>query len=163
MMSSTATGTPVLRPVTAADRELLYRIYASTRAEELELTDWDEGQKAAFLRMQFDAQDKYYAENYRGAHFQVIEQGGVPVGRLYTIRWPDEIRIIDIALLPAHRGKGIGTRLLAGIMDEARTSDLAVSIHVERFNPALRFYERLGFRMADDKGVYLLLRWAPVQ
>jgi hypothetical protein len=32
-------------------------------------------------------------------------------------------------------------------------------IHVERFNPALRLYERLGFRQIDDRGVYLFLEW----
>jgi len=150
-----------LRPVAPADRELLYRIYASTRTEELAVTGWDDTQKAAFLRSQFDAQHRYYMANYRDARFQVIEWERAPVGRLYLARWPDEIRIIDIALLPEYRGQGLGTRLLWDIQTDARQAGLSVTIHVERFNPALSLYERLGFRMIEDKGVYLLLKWAP--
>jgi ribosomal protein S18 acetylase RimI-like enzyme len=150
-----------LRPITTADRELLYRIYAGTRTEELAGTGWDDGQKAAFLQMQFDAQHRYYMENYRDARFQVIEWERAPVGRLYLVRWSDEMRIIDIALLPEYRGRGLGTQLLRNIQADARQAGLPVTIHVERFNPALSLYERLGFRMIEDKGVYLLLKWTP--
>jgi GNAT superfamily N-acetyltransferase len=150
-----------LRPITTADRELLYRIYASTRSEELAVTDWDDSQKAAFLQMQFAAQHRYYMENYRNARFQVIEWDRAPVGRLYVVRWSDEMRIIDIALLPEYRGRGLGTQLLLDIQTAARQAGLPVTIHVERFNPALSLYARLGFHVAEDKGVYLLLKWTP--
>ena len=102
-----------LRPMTPADRELLYRIYASTRIEELAVTGWDDSLKAAFLQMQFDAQHRYYMENYRDARFQIIEWDRAPVGRLYLARWSDEIRIVDIALLPEYRGRGFGSAALA--------------------------------------------------
>ena len=93
--------------------------------EELAVTDWDDTQKAAFLQMQFDAQHRYYMENYRDARFQVIEWDRAPVGRLYLVRWPDEIRIIDIALLPEYRGQGLGTHLLRNIQADARASSAA--------------------------------------
>ena len=160
-MSGEVSACFALRPITPADRELLYRIYASTRAEELAVTGWDDTQKAAFLQMQFDAQHRYYMENYRDARFQVIEWDRAPVGRLYLARWPDEIRIIDIALLPEYRGQGLGSQLLRSILADARQAGLPVTIHVERFNPALSLYERLGFRMVEDKGVYLLMKWTP--
>lgn len=146
-----------LRPVEPGDEEFLYRVYASTREAELAQTGWDETQRAAFLRMQFDAQSSHYEEHYGGAEFSVILFDGTPVGRLYVARWREEIRIVDIALLPEHRGMGIGTRLLRGLVSESETSGMHLSIHVERFNPALRFYERLGFRVTADKGVYLLM------
>ncbi|HEX6710080.1 MAG TPA: GNAT family N-acetyltransferase [Rubrobacter sp.] len=146
-----------LRPVAPGDEAFFYQVYASTREEELAQTGWDETQKAAFLRMQFDAQSNYYEEHYRGAEFSVILSGGYPAGRLYVARWPEEIRIVDIALLPGHRGMGIGTRLLRGLISESEESGKHLSIHVERFNPALRLYERLGFRTVEDKGVYLLM------
>ncbi len=150
-----------LRPVEPGDEVFLYRVYASTREAELAQTGWDETQKAAFLRMQFDAQSSYYEEHYRGAEFSVILFDGTPVGRLYVARWREEIRIVDIALLPEPRGMGIGTRLLRGLVSESETSGKPLSIYVERFNPALRFYERLGFRVAADKGVYLLMKRSP--
>ena len=150
-----------LRPVEAGDEELLYQIYASTRTEELAAVDWDGGQKEAFLRQQFAAQHQWYAEQYEGATFDVIVVGAEDAGRLYVARWPAEIRIMDIALLPGHRGNGVGTALLRGLMDEAAAACKPLSIHVERMNPALRLYLRLGFAPVEDKGVYLLLRWSP--
>jgi ribosomal protein S18 acetylase RimI-like enzyme len=148
-----------LRPATADDRELLYRVYAETRREELAPIPWTEEQKAAFLRMQFEAQDAYYRENYVGAEFLVILRDGVPAGRLYLHRRTDEIRIVDIALLPEHRAAGIGSILLRDLQAEAGAAGKAVRIHVERLNPALRLYERLGFRQIEDKGVYYFLEW----
>ena len=82
----------------------------------------------------------------------------MPVGRLYVDRWPREVRIVDISLLPEHRGRGLGGALLAAVFAEADAAGKPVSIHVERFNPALRLYTRLGFAFREDKGVYLLLQ-----
>ena len=149
-----------LRSVEAGDAEFLYRVYAGTRAEELALVDWDEAQKGAFLRMQFTAQDAYYREHYPGAAFQVILSDGTPIGRLYVHRRPDEIRIMDIALLPAFRGRGVGIRLLGDLQAEAASAGKPLRIHVERFNPALGLYARLGFRLVEDRGVYLFLEWS---
>ena len=150
-----------LRPIEPGDEEFLYRVYASTRQEELAQTGWDEAHKESFLRMQFDAQSRYYREHYTEAKFSVILADGRPAGRLYVARWPEEIRIVDIALLPEYRGAGIGTSLLRELFSESEESGKPLSIHVERFNPALRLYERLGFRKVADKGVYILMERSP--
>ena len=148
-----------LRPITPEDDSFLAGLYASTRAEELAVTGWSEEEKTVFCRRQFDAQTAHYRENYPGASLQIIEQAGTPIGRLYVARWEREIRIMDIALVPEHRGSGIGTKLLRELQEEARDAGKTLTIHVERFNPALRLYERLGFKMVEDKGVYLLMEW----
>ena len=132
-------------------------MYASTRAEELSVVPWDDAQKAAFLRQQFDAQDAWWRENYAEASFDVIVVDGEPAGRLYVHRGAREIRIVDVALLPEHRGNGVGSRLLEDLLAEADEAGKSVTIHVERMNPALRLYDRLGFRVAEDKGVYFFL------
>jgi ribosomal protein S18 acetylase RimI-like enzyme len=150
-----------LRPATPDDRDLLYRIYASTRAEEIALTDWSEGQISAFLTQQFTAQDIYYREHYPGAVFNLILLDGEPIGRLYIHRRPDEILIMDIALLPSHRNRGIGTTLLQTLQAEAAGSAKSLIIHVEQFNPARRLYTRLGFHPIAEHGVYLLMEWRP--
>ncbi|RYD61261.1 MAG: N-acetyltransferase [Verrucomicrobiaceae bacterium] len=149
-----------LRAIVAGDMDFLAEVYASTRADELAVTGWAEEQKAAFCRMQFDAQHAHYQKHYSGASFQVIERGGTSVGRLYVDRWAQEIRIVDIALMPGSRGQGIGTQLLRELQREAQETGKVLSIHVERMNPALRLYERLGFRVREDKGVYLLMEWS---
>jgi ribosomal protein S18 acetylase RimI-like enzyme len=124
---------------------------------------WDDAQKDTFLRMQFEAQDAWYREHYAGASFDVVVVDGEPAGRLYVHRGETEIRIIDIALVPEHRGSGVGTSLLQDLLAEADAAGKSVTIHVERENPALRFYERLGFTLAEDKGVYLFLERPPAR
>jgi ribosomal protein S18 acetylase RimI-like enzyme len=156
---SAAAAVVRVRDATPDDCDFLCRVYASTRAEELAATDWSDEQKAQFCQMQFVAQDAYYRQHYRTAQFSVIERDGVGVGRLYVDRWTREIRIMDIAIFPEYRGGGIGTQLLRELMEEAQTAGKTLSIHVEKFNPALRLYERLGFRPIEDKGVYLLMEW----
>jgi ribosomal protein S18 acetylase RimI-like enzyme len=136
-------------------------VYASTRTEELAVVPWDDAQKEGFLRHQFDAQDAWWRENYADASFSVIVVEGEPAGRLYVHRGQSEIRIVDIALLPEHRGSGVGTRLLDELLAEGDAEAKSVTIHVERMNPALRLYDRLGFALAEDKGVYLFLERAP--
>ena len=150
-----------LRPSTSADRDLLHRIYASTREDEIALTDWTEDQIDAFLTQQFTAQDTHYRAHYPGAVFNLILLDDDPVGRLSIHRRPAEIRIMDIALLPPHRNRGIATALLRDLQTEATAAAKPLTIHVEQFNPALRLYTRLGFRPIAEHGVYLLLEWRP--
>src|SRR3954447_13285854 len=87
------------RPITDADLPFLARLYASTRTEELAVTDWSTAQKAAFLQSQFDAQHAHYQKYYAGSDFLVITRGAEDVGRLYLARWSAEHRIVDIAFL----------------------------------------------------------------
>lgn len=148
-----------LRAAAPEDAEFLCAVYASTRAEELAVTSWSDEQKVEFCRMQFTAQAEHYRQRYPNARNLVIEHRGTAIGRLYVDRWEREIRIMDITLLPEHRGAGTGTRLLRELMDEARAASKTLSVHVEKFNPALRLYERLGFCTKEDKGVYLLMEW----
>jgi ribosomal protein S18 acetylase RimI-like enzyme len=141
----------------AADAEFLLAVYASTREEELAVVPWTPAERAAFLRMQFEAQDRFWREQRPDAVFAVILVDGEPAGRLYVDRRPEEIRIVDIALLPDHRAMGVGTLLIRRILDEGIASGRPVSIHVERGNRARALYERLGFRQIDTTGVYDLL------
>lgn len=150
-----------LRPIQPEDHAFLYRVYASTRMDELAPLDWEEAQIAAFLRMQFTAQHIYYQQHCPAAAFDIILHNDQPIGRLYVDRRPEEIRIVDIALLPEHRHQGIGRALLEGILAEAAAARKPVRIHVEKFNPALRLYQRLGFRQLSDTGVYFLMEWLP--
>src|ERR1051326_2596340 len=107
-----------LRGIESADREFLFRVYAGTRLEELAVVDWTEAERDSFLRQQFDAQDRCYRGNYPGAEFQVILVDTQAAGRLYVHRRPAEIRIMDIALLPEYRRKGIGTYLLRSLLHD---------------------------------------------
>jgi ribosomal protein S18 acetylase RimI-like enzyme len=143
-----------LRPIGPDDMRFLYEVYASTRLDELAPLGWTVEQQAAFLTQQFNAQHQSYRASYASADFQIILVDDRPAGRLYVARSPEEIRLIDIALLPEYRRAGIGARLLRELLDEAAQTGRPVRLHVEKFNPAQRLYERLGFRRVEDHGVY---------
>jgi ribosomal protein S18 acetylase RimI-like enzyme len=150
-----------LRAATEADRGFLRELYASTREQELTQVAWENGAKEAFIGHQFNAQDLHYRSNYPGATLDVIEVDGERAGRLYVYRGAEDIRIMDIALTPAFRGRGIGTGLLVELMEEARSSGRSLSIHVEQQNPARSLYDRLGFAPVGEHGIYVLMQWTP--
>jgi ribosomal protein S18 acetylase RimI-like enzyme len=148
-----------LRSIEDTDLPVLFAIYASSRETELAAaTWWSEAEKRAFLRQQFDAQHRYYQEHYHPATFDLFEVDGQPAGRLYVARWENQTRIIDIAFLPAHRGNGTGTALIQSLLEESRQRGVPLTIHVERENPALAWYSRMGFQLVEDKGVYLFMQ-----
>lgn len=150
-----------LRPVEPGDMEFLFRLYASTREEELSVVAWTTEQKEVFLRQQFTAQDQHYREHYPRASFDVVLVDGQTAGRLYLDEWTREFRIVDISLLPVFRGAGLGTVLLNRVLARGDAEGKPVSIHVESFNSARRLYTRLGFLEKADGGVYVLMERPP--
>ena len=150
-----------LRPSRDSDRELLLAVYGSTRADELDLVAWPPGGREAFVEMQFSAQDHEYRRLNPKGSFDVIEVDGEGAGRLYVDRRPGDLRIIDIALLPQYRGRGIGGRLIRALQREAAAGGCIVSLHVEATNRAAGLYERLGFVVVEDQGIHRRMEWAP--
>jgi GNAT superfamily N-acetyltransferase len=148
------------RAIRPDDTAFLRDVYASTRLHELALTGWGPAEVDAFVQMQFDAQHRHYLNTYPDASYEIVLQDGRPIGRLYVARWEDEIRLVDITILPAYRGGGVGTAIITGLLAEARRTGQAVRIHVERESRALRLYTRLGFRIIADRGVYWFLEWS---
>jgi ribosomal protein S18 acetylase RimI-like enzyme len=127
------------------------------------LTGWNAEQQEAFLRMQYDAQRRSYRMQLPDAKYWVIRCDGSAVGRLIIDRTAEEIHVVDIALLPEFRKRGIGSTLMAAIIKEASQAGKTVRLHVERFNPALRWYERLGFGVVNSGPIYLEMVWRAVQ
>ena len=133
-------------------------MYASTRADELASVPWSEAETDTFLRFQFEAQQTHYYEHFPDASYElVLDDDGEVIGRLYVDRRTDEIRIVDVALLPPYRDQGIGSKLLRTILKEAQQRGVPVRIHVEHNNPAMNLYVRLGFRKIEELGVYHLM------
>lgn len=147
------------RAESSNDRTFLADLYASTRAVEMAVVPWTDEQRQEFLAMQFNAQHAHYLEHYPDAERLIIEHAGKAVGRLYLDRWPSQHRIVDIALVTQARGRGIGTAILKDLMQEAAGDAKSLSIHVEKNNPAMTLYRRLGFATIEDKGVYDLMEW----
>ena len=150
-----------LRPVTEADEEFLFSVYASSRAEEMARVPWNAEQKAAFLRMQFTAQTQHYAAEHPEAAHEIICAAGTPVGRIYLDQSSEAAHILDITVLSEHRNGGIGSFVLRQVMDEAARAGKPVTIYIENFNPSRRLFSRLGFEQVEEKGFHLLLKKSP--
>jgi ribosomal protein S18 acetylase RimI-like enzyme len=160
----TPAGTPshestppvLLRPERPEDEAFLFAVYAGTREEELALTNWNEDLRRAFLNQQFNAMRQGYRSQFPTGEFLVIESAGKPIGRMVIHRTAAEIRVVDLALLPAHRNQGIGTWLLRRVCAQA---DRPVHLSVLKFNRAVHWYERLGFTKISEQGIYDEMEW----
>ena len=148
------------RPVRLDDDEFLFRLFASTRTDVI-AANADEAVKARFLRSQFCAQQADFQTRFSEAEFLIVLLGYTPVGRLYLLRGPVEVRLIDIALLPEYRDQGIGTRLLTDILHEANEVRKPVRLHVKKQNRALTWYQRLGFVEIGEVATHFLMEWRP--
>jgi ribosomal protein S18 acetylase RimI-like enzyme len=148
-----------LRPESDADIAFLRLLYASTRAAELELTNWSDAQKLAFTDNQFDFQRRHYRTYYPATEWGVLADNGVPMGRLYLERRATTLLVIDIALLPQWRGRGLGTALMEWVCAQAHVAGKSVTAAVEKNNRAQTLYRRLGFREIADLGVYWDMEW----
>lgn len=149
------------RPIREEDRAFLVRVYGSTREEELSMTGWSREEKDAFISQQFHAQHTHYTEYFREADYHVILIDGKKAGRLYIQQKEDEIRIVDIALLPEFRGQGAGRKMLENILQQGKDTGLPVRIHVEQYNRALSLYHCLGFKKIEQTGIYYLMEKTP--
>lgn len=147
------------RPVSPEDEGFLIGLYASTRAEELSQLPWEADQLEYFVRMQFAAQQQDYQRRFPGADHRILLLDGRPAGRIYLSRSEDEIRLLDLALVPDVRRKGIGSGILRDLIAEARKARKPVRVYLETYNPALGLFERLGFSRTEDIGSHYLLEW----
>ncbi len=153
-----------LRPAAADDEGFLYELNAATRAAELALGQWDAPQAAALLQLQYRAQQQSYRQEFPAATTEIVltpGQGITAVGRLITDRSAAEILLVDIALLPAWQGRGIGTALIQALQAEAAAAGRAIRLHVLASNRARRLYQRLGFVVEGEPAVYLAMIWRP--
>ncbi|HEV2802038.1 MAG TPA: GNAT family N-acetyltransferase [Pyrinomonadaceae bacterium] len=151
-----------LRPVEASDEDFLLRVYADSRAEEMRLVPWNDEQKLAFLRSQFEAQREQYQARFPDAEYSVILYREQPAGRLWIGRTDEQIRLLDIAILPEFQNRGIGATLLRKLLAESERTGLPLRHMVFKPNTAaLRFYQRFGFKQIDDVGAYIHMERRP--
>jgi GNAT superfamily N-acetyltransferase len=142
------------------DSDFLLSLYASTRRSELASLGWSEAAQDTFIRMQFDAQTRFYRESFPNARDCVICVDGERAGRLIVNRSQAEMVIVDIALLPSFRRRGLGGDLVGALLAEADAEGLRVSLHVLPGSAARRFWERAGFVTCDGNGAYLAMERA---
>jgi len=162
MQSKHWANNTVLRKHTDSDIPFMLELYASTRESELAMTNFTQQEKKDFIYQQFNAQYRHYTQHYCTDAFNIITLDYTPLGRLFVDYWENEIRIVDIAIMPEYRNKGLGTYFFNQLFNEAKSSGKSVTIHVEHNNPAIKLYNRLGFTLKTQTNeIYLLMEWRP--
>lgn len=141
--------------------DFLCRLYKSTRHEELAGCGWSESEIDTFLTQQFQFQHRDYTARYQKGLFYMIYYRKKRCGRIYLNYGKSETRVVDIALLPEFRNKGIGTVLFTGLIAEAKELGIPVTLHVDVFNRCQRLYQRLGFIAESSNGIHTLMRLEP--
>jgi GNAT superfamily N-acetyltransferase len=153
-------GQVELRRESLADEAFLRRLYRSTREDELGITGWPDPVKQSFCDRQFALQHAHYRKHHPDGEFLVLRSGLEPVGRLYLADDGAAIHLVDIAVMPLWRGRGIGSALLAALQQRAAMAGKAVCLNVLSWNRrAMALYGRFGFVASGVDGAHLAMRW----
>ncbi|MEP6665640.1 MAG: GNAT family N-acetyltransferase, partial [Nocardioidaceae bacterium] len=159
--SSSHVGRVTTRPSVTDDADFILELYASTSADELRSLGWTIGKQRTFIIMQAQTEDWNRGRLYPAMDRLTICVDGVPAGRMLISITDTVLHVVDLSLLPAYRGHGIGTQLLGEIMVEARAARVPLKVKVHKDSPAVRFFERLGFGSPGDTGAFWELTWMP--
>ena len=145
------------------DEPFLFELYASRRQTEMDALGWPPEVRNALLNQQFHASQGYHT-TFPNAEFQIILVNGVNAGRLIINRTREDLRVVDLALLPHFRNAGVGTSLLRKLFGEAAAIRKPVRLKVDRRSRAEQLYQRLGFvRIAETELHFEMERRAPVE
>lgn len=150
-----------LRPATGEDAAFLLEVYKSSRGEDLRELGWNETRVADFLDMQYEAQRAFDAQDYAQANNEVILSAGEPAGRLLVDSRENEIRCVDLALLPDFRNRGLGTLIVRRLQREAAKANKPLRLQVIRYSRAVSLFERLGFVRTSESGTHFQMEWKP--
>jgi len=147
-----------LRPERDDDRGFRYQLFCDSRQPEFALLPPPVYQQV--MAHQFHAQTVGYRGQFPQARFDIIELAGERIGRIVVDRSGTMMHIVDQAIVPTLRGRGIGTAIMRALMDEAQAAGLPVRLEVASENdPSFRLYQRLGFVPIETYPFYMRLEW----
>jgi ribosomal protein S18 acetylase RimI-like enzyme len=153
-----------LRPERDEDRDFRFDLFCRSRLPEWDLVQLDPQMREQLMRHQFHAQTVSYRQQFPFARFDIIELGEEPIGRIVVDRPSAMVHIVDQAIVPALRNRGIGTAIMRALMAEALRKGLPLRLKVASSNdPSLRLYLRLGFQPIVTDPVYIELEWQPAK
>jgi ribosomal protein S18 acetylase RimI-like enzyme len=148
-----------LRPERDDDLAFRLRLFRDSRPE-LALLPLPSPMLDQVVDFQFRAQTMSYRAQFPRARFDIIELDGAPIGRIVVDRPGSAIHIVDQALTPQYRNRGLGSTIMGALMREAGEAGLPVRLTVAPSNqPSLRLYLRLGFRTVETGPTHIALEW----
>lgn len=154
-------GNVTFRVIHESDKPFVKELYADSRSWEMAHTVWTETERKTFLDQQFRAQEIGYQSTQIGAIYRIIQLDGADIGRLIVNRRDDFLHIVDIIIATAYQGRGIGEDILKSLINEAQGGKVPVTLSVEKQNPAMDLYLKLGFQKTGEFGHYYNMAWKP--
>lgn len=140
-----------LRAATQEDATFLYNLLKTTMQEVVaQIWGWDE-----------HWQREHFRENFEPGKERIIVLEGKDIGVISVEQREDEVFLSKIYILPDYQGRGIGTRLVNAVLDQAFRSGLPVTLRVLKVNPAKRLYERLGFVEVKETETHYQMKAIP--
>jgi ribosomal protein S18 acetylase RimI-like enzyme len=150
-----------LRPATEDDADFLLTLFKSSRGDDLRGLGWEEDRIGEFLEMQYEAQLNFLNADHPKLDDQIVLADGTAVGHLAIEQRPNEIRLVDLSLLPEHRNAGTGALLIQELQTQAAAAKRPLRCQVIRFNRAIGLFERLAFRRTSETGSHFQMEWLP--
>jgi len=150
-----------LRPALSDDDPFLFEVYASSRGDDLTAMGWEAEPIRTFLETQYAAQQVFLKNDYPETNDNIIMLGSERIGRIVVLRSQQEIRLVDIALLPQYRNAGIGTHLVRKLLAEAAQLRIPFRLQLIRSNPAVGLFEQLGLVRTGETGSHYQMEWRP--
>jgi ribosomal protein S18 acetylase RimI-like enzyme len=142
------------RPVDSADLPFLIDLFATSG----DVPAWLSAADPQLLRIQFTAQQAGYGSQFPGASHEIILVEGERAGQVRWKELADEIRIIDVSLLPRFRRHGAASSVYRTILGHAQARGKPACASVARLNHvSLAFHQRLGFTVTGSTETHFLL------
>ena len=136
-----------LRRATASDQEFIWTLRVATMKDLIsQVSGWDDA-----------LQRSYAAESLNG---EIVLVDHEPVGVVTLSDWGDQWHLTWMAVIPSMQGQGLGTALISHCQQRAGDTGKPITLQVLRHNRAVRLYERSGFKVCDEVGHKLLMRWS---
>jgi ribosomal protein S18 acetylase RimI-like enzyme len=138
------------RPVTDADVDALMRLRKATMLEHLRRAGAASDEAALLARVAYRQEDG-----------QLVYLGDQMVGLFKCYRNGSEWHLVQVQIAPQWQGKGLGERLIRGLLQRAAQENCSVVLDVLVGNPAKRLYDRLGFVVEHENAMEHHMRWSP--
>jgi len=161
--TSQVVSAPAARPMTSEDDLFVHDLIVHLVSDELGAATWPEALRRQLLEIQYQARIRGIAENFPAAAQEILLHDGLRAGWAVVDRNGAEIRLVDIAVTPASRGKGIATARIGALLAESDRVGKPVRLSVVTTNPALALYQRLGFHPTGGDGMRLFLERPPAR
>lgn len=150
-----------VRSVKKQDQPFLESLFLSARPH-LQSINLPDPLLAALIKQQYSMQQNHYRTQWPHAEKLIITQARAAIGQLMLAESDSCLHIIDLALLPSYRRKGIGRSLLSSLQQAAKIGELLLKLSVDKQNIlAKKLYLSMGFQLTEQTETHCSMSWTP--